>query len=129
MPVKRVGKGISLAKLENAQKKGLILAGKLIAQRATALAPIDTGRLKRSITHGQPEKLGPGRFRIDIGTNVEYAFEVEFGTGDKSIRPQFSKNPAFPGRRAQPYLTPALKQSREDIARIIAMQIVRALKQ
>ncbi len=114
MPVKRVGKGLSLPKLENAQKRSLILSAKLVAQRATNLAPILTGRLKRSITNSQPRQLGKASFEIDVGTNVEYAPFQEFGT-------KFMK--------AQPYLAPALKASRKDIVRIFTKNIVAAMKQ
>jgi len=112
MPVIRKGRGLSRAKLENAQKRGLILGAKLVAQRATALAPIDTGRLKRSLTHSSPKQLGPGHFSIDVGTNVEYAAIQEFGIG---VPPQ-------------PYLTPAFEASKKAITRLIAINIVRALK-
>ena len=127
MTVKRTGKGISLAALENAQKRGLILAGKLIAQRATNKAPIDTGRLKRSITHSQPIQLGPAHFAIEIGTNVEYAIYQEFGTGNKSIRPEFSKNPNKPGIPPHPYLTPAMEESKADVIELIKSNIIKAL--
>ncbi len=129
MPVKRKGPGLSLAKLENAQKRGLILVAKLIAQRATNLAPVDTGRLKRSITHSQPKQLGKGHFTIEIGTNVEYAIYQEFGTGDKSIRPEFSKDSGRPGIAPRPYLTPAIKNSKRDVVKIITKNVVAALKQ
>jgi HK97 gp10 family phage protein len=58
---------------------------------ARALAAVDTGRLRSSIqaTKGSD---GNGPF-VDIGTNVEYAIYVEFGTRYMV---------------AQPYLRPAL---------------------
>lgn len=114
MPVTRAGKlnGIE-AKLENAQKRGLILGGMLVAQRATQKAPIDTGRLKRSITNSMPKSEGKSRFRVDIGTNVEYAPYQEFGT-------RFME--------AQAYLRPALNESRKEVIQLIAKNIVAALK-
>jgi HK97 gp10 family phage protein len=128
MPVKRTKGPISLAKLENAQKRGLILAGKLVSQRATGKAPIDTGRLKRSITASTPRKLGPAHYAIEIGTNVEYAIYQEFGTGNKSIRPQFSKDPSKPGIPPHPFLIPALEESRAIISKLLRDNIIRALK-
>lgn len=58
---------------------------------AKRLCPVDTGRLRSSITHA----LGKDSRSIycDVGTNVEYAPYVEFGTSRQ---------------RPQPYLRPAL---------------------
>lgn len=114
MPVTRKGKlnGIE-ARLENAQKRGLILGGMLVAQRATQKSPIDTGRLKRSITHSMPKQEGKLAFRMDIGTNVEYAPYQEFGT--RFMVPNS-------------YLRPALKESRKEVVQLIARNIVAAFK-
>jgi phage gpG-like protein len=69
--------------------RGLILAGQLVAQRATGKAPIKSGRLKRSITfghatgdviqQGRPYSRSGGTRAIDVGTNVVYARVMEFG--------------------------------------------------
>lgn len=49
----------------------------LVAERfAKAKCPVDTGRLRNSITH----VIDSGRKEVYIGTNVEYAPYVEFGT-------------------------------------------------
>ena len=63
------------------------------------LTPVDTGRLRGSITHDTDEDS------VYIGTNVEYAAYVENGT---------SKT------KAQPYLKPGIENHMseyEDIAR------------
>lgn len=44
---------------------------------AIDLAPVDTGRLRNSITHA----VAPAEGVVYIGTNVEYAPYVELGTG------------------------------------------------
>ena len=88
------------------------MSAKVVAQDATQRAPIDTGRLKRSITHGTPFSADKGR-GILIGTNVEYARFQEEGT----------KNMA-----AQPYLKPALEAKKEIVSVIILKSIVGALK-
>jgi len=64
-----------------------------IVNAAKILAPVDTGRLRASIgwTIGTTSS---GLF-AEVGTNVEYAPFVEFGTGRAS---------------AQPYLIPAILQ-------------------
>jgi HK97 gp10 family phage protein len=64
-----------------------------IVRQAKQLAPVDTGRLRSSIT---AELIRSGRKpKAVVGTNVEYAPFVEFGT---------SKQPA------QPFLRPAARQ-------------------
>lgn len=60
-------------------------------------APVDTGRLRSSITH----RLGrdsEGLF-VDVGTDVEYARFVELGTSKTA---------------AQPFLLPALDDMRGE---------------
>lgn len=73
--------------------------GRDLARRATrvqnqakALCPVDTGRLRSSITYALGAD-GRGPF-ADVGTNVTYGIFVELGTFRMS---------------AQPYLLPALR--------------------
>lgn len=44
-------------------------------KRAKALTPVDTGRLRNSVTHA----IDPGDNSVEVGTNVEYARRIEFG--------------------------------------------------
>lgn len=53
------------------------LAAERFAKRA---CPVDTGRLRNSITHA----LNMGEEAVYIGTNVEYASYVENGTSKRS---------------------------------------------
>lgn len=69
-----------------ALKKGLEMVGLQGEKHAKALCPVDTGNLRNSITHTTDEDSAY------IGTNVEYAPYVEFGTSRQ---------------KAQPYLRPA----------------------
>ena len=62
---------------------------------AKRLAPVDTGRLRSSITHSL-ERDGRGLVGF-VGSNVSYAIFQEFGTRYQ---------------RAQPYLRPALRAAR-----------------
>lgn len=60
----------------------------LVAERyAKEYAPVDTGRLRNSITH----ETAPEEGAVYIGTNVEYAPYQEFGTihqkGTPFLRP------------------------------------------
>jgi HK97 gp10 family phage protein len=85
--------------MEQAVSLALEASALLVEGQAKALAPVDTGNLRNSITHeveGQEAK---------VGTNVEYAPFVELGTSKQA---------------AQPYLNPALEQNKGNIKRIFA---------
>lgn len=116
MPVTSKGKlnGIE-AKLENAQKRGLILGGMLVAQRAQAKAHVVSGRMKRAIHHGMPRQVGRLSFVVRVGSNVEYHEEEEFRAGTKHGTPHA-------------HLRPALKESRADVIKLITKNIVAAFK-
>jgi len=63
-----------LERLENIPiEKGLAQFGLLVASEAKKHAPVDTGRLRASITSVQTGK------EVRIGTNVKYAPYVELG--------------------------------------------------
>ncbi len=66
-------------------------AGTRIENEAKQKCPVDTGRLRSSIGM-RPGVDGKGMY-VDVGSDVEYAAAVEFGTFRT---------------RAQPYLRPAL---------------------
>ena len=57
--------------------------------------PVDTGRLRMSITS---DTSNINNFEASIGTNVEYATHVEYGTHKQSpkpyLRPAYNKNVA-----------------------------------
>lgn len=80
------------AAIEKALSKAMIAAleetGLLAEGYAKKKCPVDTGRLRNSITH----ELSAGENAVYIGTNVEYARAVEMGTRHQ---------------KAQPYLRPA----------------------
>lgn len=158
MPVTSEGK-VSSGELRNkglaGLDRGLILSAQLVTQRARRKAPIQTGRLKRSLTEGRPYSKTGGRRVIDIGTNVVYGRIQEFGGTIPAmiIRPRKAQAlafkwpnapsdlPAGPGGlhyfkkvtrpkitiKAQPYLRPALKESRLDIIKIITRSVVGAM--
>jgi len=71
----------------------MVRQGILVANRAKALCPVDTGRLRSSIAvTTDPTSSG---LVVSVGSNVEYAGYVENGTSRM---------------RARPYLRPALDQ-------------------
>lgn len=73
---------------DEAIARALEMCGMLAEGYAAMKCPVDTGRLRNSITHAPENK-----YTEVIGTNVEYAAYVECGTSRQ---------------RAQPYLKPAL---------------------
>jgi len=82
-------------------KQKLTLAALLVERTAKQLCPVDTGTLRRSITH----VIAPDRKSASIGSNVEYAPYVEMGTVKMT---------------AKPYLRPALEANRAQIKRIFS---------
>lgn len=98
-----------------------IVAGALDVQAgAKRMTPVDTGRLRNSIAVAEsepevaarsaaagpqaeaPNAVRPGMLRAVIGTNVEYAREVHFGTRAMGARP---------------FLVPALEVERPKVLR------------
>ena len=75
----------------------------LMAERNAKLAcPVDTGRLRNSVTHTHDKNTAY------IGTNVEYAPYVEMGTVNT---------------RAQPYLKPAIADHIQEYKNIIEQEL------
>lgn len=70
--------------------------------------PVDTGRLRNSITH----VTLPAKHAVYIGTNVEYAAAVELGT-------------SHPKRKAHPYLRPAAKDHMDKYRAILKSELER----
>lgn len=79
------------------EKIGLVAEG-----YAKRLCPVDTGRLRNSITHADD---GEAEY---IGTNVEYAPYVELGTSRT---------------RAQPYLKPAVVNHSDEYKKIVEIEM------
>ena len=63
-----------LAVLERAKKRGLEAIGLVAEGHAKKLTPVDTGRLRNSISHATDDEAAY------IGTNVEYGPYVELGS-------------------------------------------------
>lgn len=106
----------------------------VIAQRyARQLSPVDTGRLRGSITYEVDAAEFP-TFAA-IGSVVEYAPYVEYGTGTESDGPNASGKPhfpagvsaktgrvlkGFPGFRPRRYLRDAIQKLRSDMPALLA---------
>lgn len=118
----------AIKKIEANIKKTLESIGLYVTGEAKKRSPIDTGNLRGSITHEtdmQEEK-------VRIGTNVEYAPYMEFGTGiyaengkgrktSWTYRNRQGQVVVTNGSKAQPFLRPAIEENIE-IIRIIAIQ-------
>ncbi len=133
------------AKLENGTNRGLLLSALLVAQRGQDKAPVLSGRLKRSITTSEPYDTPDGK-AINVGTNVAYAAAQELGAeippheitavNAKALafewrgEQRYYKRVNHPGAiiPAQPYLRPALHDSKRDVAQILAVSIVEAMR-
>ena len=98
----RLGKENRDALIRVMHKSVIVVEG-----RAKDKCPVDTSRLRNSITH--LVELGL-RILGKIGTPVDYAPYVELGTVNMA---------------AQPYLIPALKESKKDIINFIKIEIRR----
>lgn len=90
------------AEFQKAKQRALEKIGILVEGRAAKNAPVDTGRLRNSITHETEQDYAI------IGTNVEYAPYQELGTSKM---------------KAQPYLRPAVDQSQGDIKKILEQEL------
>jgi HK97 gp10 family phage protein len=105
-----------LDKLEEIIEAGAYKGAQELSQRIKAaakeLAPVDTGRLKRSIT-SFVIKDADGTILGKVGTNVEYAAYVELGTS---------------GQAAKPYLFPAFKAYKDRAKKILGDALAKELK-
>ena len=101
-------------------------ACKLMEDEAKRLCPVDTGRLQDSIatTIDDSGKTIIGR----VGTDVEYAVFVEYGTGLRGAASagagEGPYSPTWPGMPAQPYLRPALDNNRGSVMDLFRSNIL-----
>ena len=100
-------------KVVEGEKKAILTAAILVERDAKKYVPVETGRLRSSITHKPTEFKGA----VDaiVGTNVEYAPYVERGY-------LFGKVPRKAGKR-MPWLYPALAENSKYISDLLAQTI------
>jgi len=95
-----------LTKLNRILVRRVMKAGVVVQTSAKSLVPVKTGNLRKSIEVSAPFVEKGGRaITVTIGTNVEYAPHIEFGTQR--------------GLAARPYLRPALRGNRKKIIKIL----------
>ena len=99
-----------------------------------AVGAVDTGRLRNSIVVEKVDKC-----RYAVGTNVEYAPSVEFGTGSKGdpavahtakikwvyCDPSGQFHTAYP-QPARPFLRPAFEANKQRVKDNIVRDILKA---
>lgn len=109
-----------LSAVEGAVKKGLEVCGGKAETYAKKLCPVDTGRLRASITH-QPE----GWDTQLIGTNVEYAPFVELGHHQEVGRyvPAIGKRLVNDWVPPKPYLRPAIEEHMTEYQNVINQEL------
>jgi HK97 gp10 family phage protein len=73
--------------IENAIQKSLIASGILVEAQTKLLTPVRTGNLRNSYVY----KVDNYKKTTFVGTNVEYAQIVEFGSSRRRAKPHLSK--------------------------------------
>ena len=89
--------------LKNAKNRAFEIMGGKAETYAKQLCPVDTGRLRNSITHAQVDEDTEV-----IGTNVKYAPFGELGTRKQ---------------KAQPYLRPAAENHSDEYRNILKAEL------
>jgi hypothetical protein len=104
----------------NANKHAVLTQiGLLVQGDAKRLCPVDTGRLRKSIDYTIEGDM------VYIGSDVEYAADIEYGTG--RIRVGTPENPikSAPGHVGyRPFLRAAVFQNRHRIDKLIQQGIL-----
>ena len=138
------------AAMTKAINNGLKAACIMVEGQAVNLVPVDDGRLKGSITWKTNSERGGGGLKTPVdknqgivGTNVEYAPYVEYGTGIYAeegngrttpwvYKYEGKKGPKgwrwTVGQKPQSYLRKALDIRRKDIVKYFKTAFDRALK-
>lgn len=124
---RKVGNDEIERRLRRGLMTGISAWARLVAQRAKVKAPVVSGRLARSVHEGDPVQVDDFVYRIDVGTNVEYARAVEEGSGLYSIHPErrqkylieprYRKALAFDVGAGGPGVSGASGQSRQVIVK------------
>lgn len=109
----------------------------LVENEAKIKCPVDIGVLRNSITHYIEDN--PNELVGVVGTNVEYAPYVEFGTGIYSslgngrqdrwkYKDAKGEWHSTIGQHPQPYLQPALEENRRKIEKMFKEQVKKGVK-
>ena len=129
MQVKIDGLSSLMAKLnylggnvDTAIDNGLHKGALKIQSDAKRACPYDTGRLKGSISI---ERIAEKSYAV--GTNVEYAPYVEYGTGQRGD-PSVEHTTARVGTYPHPFLMPALVANQSYVYKSCQAELLKAIK-
>lgn len=131
-----------MAVLNKAVESGINLSAEQIKREAKERCPVDTGNLR-----GKIDKVikGNGMDTVaEVGTNVEYAEAVEFGTTSPTVivpktarvlawkdkrtgEVRFAKRVVLPPRQGRPFLTPAYNKWKSRYKLVIANELTKKL--
>ena len=124
MSIKVTSHRVEVIEAKNeAVAKALEMIGLVAERYAKDLCPVDTGNLRNSISHETDDDT------VYVGTNVEYAPYIEFGTG------KFAEGGGRPtpwryqddkgnwhttnGMKPQPFLRPAIDNHLDEYQNIV----------
>ena len=123
----------NLNSVNDALAAGVSKAAMLVQGSAKNKAPVDSGTLRQSI-RADKAKIQGENVTATVSTNLEYAPYVEFGTGSRgqstntNTEVEVSYRSDWRGNKAQPFLWPALRESRNNSIKIIREEIRKAVK-
>lgn len=112
-------------RVQTAASMGIFKAGLLVEGDAKRLCPVDTGRLRSSIT--TERRFDGDKPVASVGSNVEYGPYVEFGTG-QSGEPSVSHRVDWAGQPPKPFMRPAMHANRDNIAQVVASEVRKVLR-
>lgn len=114
---------------DEAIERALEIIGQVAERYAKELCPADTGRLRNSISHD----VDAGEPAVYVGTNVEYAPYVEFGTGrfaegggretPWSYQDSDGNWHTTVGMKPRPYLRPAVANHIDQYKQIVQNEL------
>ena len=104
---------------KEAMVNAAISVGMLVTGYAQDICPVDTGRLRDSITYAYNDD--DSQVTLLIGTNVEYAPYVELGHKQQPGRyvPRIGKRLVRSWVPAKPFLRPAIENHASEICQLI----------
>lgn len=110
----------SIARAEQAVERAITdamqIAAMEAANEARRRAPYKTGTLRRSI-----EVIEQGPRQVAVGSRQPYAARIEFGFAGRDRLGRLYNQPA------QPYLRPAIEETRTRMTQVFAEEVRRAL--
>ena len=130
MRVEVLGVDALMAKLSAVDLTDALNESCLLAENtAKEDCPVDSGQLRNSITSNVSGETG------EVGTNVEYAPYVEYGTGvynpgrltPWSYQDASGEWHTTTGQKPQPFLVPALDSNRDKILNIFKEKVKEGL--